>query len=379
MVAAMAPSISDEHDLLRQTVRQFVQTRVEPQAMEHDASATFNTKLLRELGGLGLIGVTIPDADGGAGMDAVASVIVHDELAYADPGFTLGYLAHALLFVNNFYWAGAPAIRKRYLPATLTGELIGAMGMTEPAVGTDVLGLQTTAHRDRDSFVLNGRKTFITNGCEAGVFLVYAKLEDRITTFVVERAFPGFSTGPKIPKMGMRASSMSELIFEDCRVPTENLLGSEGGGITNMMRNLEIERLGLAAMSLGIARRCLDTMVNYAMERRSFGKPLAEHGQIQRHIGESYAKVEAMRALIYNIAATVGPNQRNRLGTDAAKLFSSTAAKEVADTTMQVLGGYGYCTEYRIEQFLRDAKLMEIGGGTLEAHQKNITRDLTRR
>jgi isovaleryl-CoA dehydrogenase len=370
---------TDEHELLRQTVRQFAQTRVEPQAMEHDESQTFNIQLLRELGDLGLIGVTIPDADGGAGMDAIASCIVHEELAYSDPGFTLGYLAHALLFVNNFYWAGNDAQRKRFLPKTLTGELIGAMGMTEPAVGTDVLGMQTTARKVGDAYVLNGRKTFITNGPEAGVFLVYAKLEDRITTFLVERGMPGFSTSPKIPKMGMRASTMSELIFEDVRVPAENLLGTEGGGITNMMRNLEIERLGLAAMSLGMARRCLDIMVRYASERRSFGRPLADHGQIQRYIGESYAKVEAMRALIYNTAATTGPTQRNRLGTDAAKLFASTAAKEVADAAVQVLGGYGYCTEYRVEQFLRDAKLIEIGGGTIEAHQKNITRDLTRR
>ncbi|MBX3155137.1 MAG: acyl-CoA dehydrogenase family protein [Deltaproteobacteria bacterium] len=379
MVTAVSHAFSDEHELLRQTVRQFVQAKVEPQAMAHDESATFNAGLLAELGKLQLIGVTIPDADGGAGMDATASVIVHEELAYADPGFTLGYLAHALLFVNNFYWAATAAQRKRYLPRTLTGELIGAMGMTEPAVGTDVLGLQTTARRDGDAYVLDGRKTFITNGCEAGVFLVYAKLADRITTFVVERGCPGFATGPKIPKMGMRASTMSELIFDGCRVPAENLLGSEGGGITNMMRNLEIERLGLSAMSLGMARRCLDTMVQYAMDRRSFGKPLAEHGQIQRYIAESFAKVEAMRALIYSVAATTGPTQRNRLGTDAAKLFSATAAKEVADAAMQVLGGYGYCTEFRIEQFLRDTKLIEIGGGTLEAHQKNITRDLSAR
>ncbi|MBA3819621.1 MAG: acyl-CoA dehydrogenase family protein [Deltaproteobacteria bacterium] len=380
MVAVVAPSTpSDEHELLRQTVRQFTLTRVEPQAMEHDEAATFNAALLKEVGDLGLIGVTLPEADGGAGMDATASVIIHDELAYADPGFTLGYLAHALLFVNNFYWAANAAQRKRYLPKAISGELVGAMGMTEPAVGTDVLGMQTVARRDGDSFVINGRKTFITNGPEASLFLVYAKLDDRITTFVVERGLAGFSTGPKIPKMGMRASTMSELIFEDCRVPAENLVGTEGGGITNMMRNLEIERLGLAAMSLGMARRCLDTMVRYATERHTFGKPLAEHGQIQRYIGESYAKVEAMRALTYNVAATVSPTRRNRLGTDAAKLFAATAAKEVADAAMQVLGGYGYCTEYRVEQFLRDAKLNEIGGGTLEAHQKNITRDLTRR
>ncbi len=370
---------SDEHELLRQTMRQFVAAKVEPQAMAHDESATLNTGLLRELGALGLIGVTIPEADGGAGLDATASVIVHDELSYSDPGFTLAYLAHALLFVNNFYYAASPLLHAKYLPKVLTGEHIGAMGMTEPAVGTDVLGMQTTARKVGDTYVLNGRKTFITNGPEAHVFCVYAKLADRITTFVVERGFGGFSTSAKIAKMGMRASTMCELIFEDCAVPAENLLGKEGGGITNMMRNLEIERLGLAAMSLGMARRCLDVMVRYATDRRTFGKPLAEHGQIQRYIGESYAKVEAMRALTYNVAADVGPNSRNRLGTDAAKLFAATAAKEVADAAMQVLGGYGYCAEYRIEQFLRDTKLIEIGGGTLEAHQKNITRDLTRR
>ena len=370
---------TEEHELLRQTVRQFTATRVEPQAMEHDESGTFNTKLLLELGKLGLIGITIPEGDGGANLDATASVIVHDELSYSDPGFALGYLAHALLFVNNFYWAANPSQRRKYLAKVLTGELIGCMGMSEPAVGTDVLGLQTTARKtpSGDGYVLNGRKTFITNGPEAGIALIYAKLDNRITTFVVERSFAGFSVSPKIPKLGMRASSMSELIFEDCFVPADNLLGTEGGGITNMMRNLEIERLGLAAMSIGMARRCVDVMVKYATERHTFGKALSEHGQIQRYIGDSYAKLEAMRALTYNVAATVGPHHRNRLGTDAAKLFAGTAAKEIADAAVQVLGGYGYCTEYRVEQFFRDAKLIEIGGGTLEAHQKNITRDLT--
>jgi isovaleryl-CoA dehydrogenase len=372
------PERSEEHALLRQTIRQFTQTRVEPQAMAHDESGTLNTGLLKELGGLGLIGITIPEAAGGAGMDAVASCIVHEELAYSDPGFALAYLAHALLFVNNFYWAGNADQHSRLLARALTGEAIGCMGMTEPAVGTDVLGLQTTATRSGDDYVLNGRKTFITNALESHIALVYAKVDERITTFVIERSTSGYTTSSKIPKLGMRASTMSEMIFDHCRVPAANLVGTEGGGITNMMRNLEIERLGLAAMSLGIARRCLDVMVKYATERRTFGQPIAEHGQIQRYIGDSFAKVAAMRALIYDVAATVGPNARNRLGTDAAKLFSSTAAKEVADAAVQVLGGYGYCAEYRVEQFLRDAKLMEIGGGTLEAHQKNITRDLTR-
>ncbi len=376
----IAPALltpSDEHGMLRDTVRELARKEVEPQAEQHDRRGTLNTELLHRVGSLGLLGVTIPEDDGGAGLDATASVIVHEELAYSDPGFTLAYLAHALLFVNNFYFAASPEQRARYLPKALSGEAVGAMGMTEPAVGTDVLGMQTVAHRRGDHYVLTGRKTFITNAPEADYFVIYAVLEGRITTFVVERGFPGFSVGEKIPKMGMRASTMAELILEECEVPAENLLGREGGGITNMMRNLEIERLGLAAMSLGIARRSLDIMTTYATERHSFGKPLAGHGQIQRYIGESYAKTEAMRSLIYGVASTVSPGTRNRIGTDAAKLFAATAGKEVADAAMQVLGGYGYCSEYRVEQFLRDARLMEIGGGTLEAHQKNITRDLT--
>lgn len=369
---------SEEHGMLRQTLRDFVRKEVEPQAEEHDRSGTLNLPLLRKLGELGLLGITIPEVDGGAGMDAVAAVIAHEELSWSDPGFALAYLAHALLFVNNFYYAATPEQRRRYLPKVLTGEHVGAMGMTEPAVGTDVLGMQSVARRDGDDYVLDGRKIFITNGNEADVYIIYAKLDDRITTFVVERGFAGFSTSDKIHKMGMRASTMCELILEGVRVPKANLLGTEGGGITNMMRNLEIERLGLAAMSLGIANRCLDAMLRYAMERSSFGKPILEYGQIQRYIGDSFAKTEAMRALIYSVAATVSPTQRNRLGTDAAKLFASTAAKEVADAAVQVLGGYGYCAEYRVEQFLRDAKLLEIGGGTLEAHQKNIARDLSK-
>jgi isovaleryl-CoA dehydrogenase len=368
----------EEHALLRQSVREFVRQEVEPQAEEHDRLGIFNVGLLRRMGEIGLLGITIPEPDGGAGLDATAAVIAHEELAWADPGFTLAYLAHAVLFVNNLYWSASTAQRAHYLPRVLTGEWVGAMGMTEPSVGTDVMGLGTVARQNGHKYLLDGRKTFITNGPEASVYIIYAKLDGRITTFVVERGMPGFSVGRKIEKMGMRASTMSELIMEGCEVPRENLLGREGGGITNMMRNLEIERLTLAAMSLGLAQRCLDIMTRYSTERRAFGSPIAEFGQIQRYIGESYAKVEAMRSLIYSVAPTVTPTRRNRLGTDAAKLFAATAAKEVADAAMQVLGGYGYCCEYRVEQFLRDAKLLEIGGGTLEAHQKNITRDLTR-
>jgi isovaleryl-CoA dehydrogenase len=371
-------SPSPEHEMLRETVRRFTESEVEPQAEEHDATGELNRALLRRCGDLGLLGLTIPEEHGGAGMDAVAAVIAHHELAKADPGFTLAYLAHYLLFVNNFFHSSNDEQRARLLPGVLSGEVVGAMGMTEPGAGTDVLGMSATAERRGDSYVLNGRKIFITNGYEAGCVLTYAKVEGRITAFVVEREFPGFSTGEPIKKMGMRASTMCELIFDNCEVPVANRLGEEGGGITCMMRNLEIERLCLAAMSLGIADRCVAEMVAYAGQRKAFGKAIAEFGQIQKYIGDSYAESEAARCLVYREAARVGPGSRNRLGTDAAKLFAAPMAKRVADAAMQVLGGYGYTREYKIERFLRDAKLNEIGGGTLESHQKNITRDLAR-
>lgn len=367
-----------EHAMLRETVRRFTETEVEPQAEEHDATGVLNQALLRRCGELGLLGLTIPEEHGGAGLDAVAAVIAHHEMAKADPGFTLAYLAHYLLFVNNFFYAATDEQRERLLPGVLTGEVVGAMGMTEPGAGTDVLGMQSTAERRGDVYVLNGRKIFITNGYEAGCVLTYAKVAGRVTAFVVERGFPGFSTGEPIKKMGMRASTMCELIFDNVEVPVANRLGEEGGGITCMMRNLEIERLCLAAISLGIADRCIAEMVAYAGQRRAFGKPIAEFGQIQRYIADSYAESEAARCLVYREASRVGPGSRNRLGTDAAKLFAAPMAKRVADAAVQVLGGYGYSREYKVERFLRDAKLNEIGGGTLESHQKNITRDLAR-
>lgn len=369
---------TEEHRMLRQTVRDFATREVEGQAGEYDRSGNLNLGIFRRAGELGLLGLTASPEYGGSGLDAVAAVIAHHELSKVDPGFTLAYLAHAVLFVNNLHSAASPAQRAQYLPKAVSGEWVGAMGMTEPGAGTDVLGMQTTATRQGDHYILRGRKTFITNAPDAHCALVYAKVDSRITAFVVDRTCPGFSTGPHIEKMGMRAAPMAELIFDDAVVPAANLLGAEGGGVAHMMRNLEIERLCLAAMSLGIADRCIEIMLRYSMERKAFGKPIAEFGQIQRYIAESYAKTEAARCLIYHTAQSVGPTNRNRLGTDAAKLFAAPVGKEVADNAMQVLGGWGYCTEFTVERLLRDAKLLEIGGGTLESHQKNMTRDLTR-
>ncbi len=368
---------TDEHRMLRELVAEFTAAEVEPQAEAFDQKGQLNVELLRKLGELGLLGITVSEDWGGAGMDAVAAVIAHHELSKSDPGFCLAYLAHAMLFVNNFAHCSNDEQRERFLPGVLSGEHVAGMAMTEPGHGTDVLGMQTTAVRDGDVYVLNGTKTFITNGPEGHVFLVYAKVDGRLTSFVVDRSCKGFSSGKKMPKMGMRASTMSELYFDDCEVPVQNLLGVEGGGVTHMMRNLEIERLTLAAQSLGIADRCLDIMVRYANERVSFGSPINRYGQIQRYIAESYARTEAARCLIYAVAARVGPDQRNRIGSDAAKLFAGPVGKWVADAAMQVLGGNGYCVEFPVERLLRDAKLIEIGGGTLESHQKNLTKDLT--
>src|SRR5689334_8356222 len=255
---------TEEHRLLRETVRDFTREAIEPQADEHDRSGVFNRPLFEDCGKLGLLGVTVPAEDGGAGMDAVAAVIAHHEMAKSDPGFTLGYLAHAMLFVNNFYWGSSPDQRRRYLAKVVSGEWIGGMGMTEPSGGTDVLGMKTTAVRDNGGYRLTGRKALITNAPNGDIFLVYAKLDGRITAFILERSFKGLSTGTPTHKMGMRASTMGEIVMDDCFVPTENLLGGEGQGVVHMMRNLEIERLTLAAMSLGIADRCLEVVLDYA-------------------------------------------------------------------------------------------------------------------
>jgi len=369
---------TDEHKMLRDMVRDFTTNEVEPQAAKHDELGVLNVELFRQLGELGLLGITLPDEAGGAGMDTTAAVIVHHELSKSDPGFCLAYLAHSMLFVNNFYYASSPEQRDKYLPKVISGEWVAGMGMTEPGAGTDVLGMTTTAVRDGDSYVLNGTKTYITNGCEGFCFQVYAQVDGRVTAFVVDRDCPGFSTSNHIDKLGMRGSTMSELIFEDCRVPAANLLGSEGGGVTHMMRNLEIERLTLAAMSVGIAERCCEIMIRHGQERRAFGQPINRFGQIQRYIADSWAMTEAAKCLVYNVARDVGPDIHNRIGSDAAKLFAGPVAKQVADNAMQVMGGSGYCREYPVERLWRDAKLIEIGGGTLEAHQKNMTKDLAK-
>jgi isovaleryl-CoA dehydrogenase len=377
---------TEEHDALRRMVRDFVASEVEPQAMESDRDEKFNRELFRQIGQLDLLGITIPEDDGGPGFDATAAVIAHEELATSDPGFTLAYLAHSILFVNNMYQNSNQEQRARWLEKSINGDWVGGMCMSEPDAGTDVLGMTTKAVRDGDNYIINGRKMWITNGgVKAGVpgdiFLVYAKTEsNRISSFIVEKERPGFSMGEKIQdKLGCRSSFTSGLIFEDCVIPAANRLGAEGDSMVHMMTNLEIERLALAAMSLGIAKRCLQVMVRYASERQAFGQAINRFGQIQRYIGESYSKYSAARSYVYNTARRMSlASPGGRVDSDGCKLFAAQMGKEVADNAIQVLGGFGYVGEYVVERLWRDAKLIEIGGGTIEAHQKNITKDLTR-
>ncbi len=375
-----------EHRLLADTLAEFVAREVEPQAREHDRTETFNLPLFRQAGELGLLGVTLPEEYGGAGLDATAAVQVYEALSTSDPAFALSVLAHAILFAQNVNVNANEVQKKHVLPRAATGEWIGGLCMTEPAVGTDVLAMRTRARRDGDDYVLDGVKTYITNGgvddqTLGDAFVVYAATGEReITAFLVEKGTPGFRLGQKwTDKLGMRASFTAELVFEGARVPVANRLGADGEGTLAMMRNLEIERLALAAMSVGIAKRAVEVMTAYSSERKAFGVPIREHGQIQRYIGESYAEYRAARTLVYEVARRFDLEATGqRVDADACKLFAAGVGKRAADAAIQVLGGNGYVGEYVVERLWRDAKLLEIGGGTLEAHQKNLTKDLTR-
>jgi isovaleryl-CoA dehydrogenase len=350
-------------------------------------------ELFRKLGstnGLGLLGLTVEEQYSGSAMDATAVALVHEELSYSDPAFCLSYLAHSLLLVNNLSINGSAQQKERFLPAACSGSMIGGMGMSEPFCGTDVLGMKTKAVYDSasKSWLLNGTKMWITNGTVDGestgdLFLVYArtgpgKLD--ITQFVVEKGMDGFALGQKIQdKLGMRASMTAELVFENVLVPEDNVVGQVNEATLCMMRNLEIERIGLAAMGLGIARRCLDEMIAYAKQRTAFGsRDLLEFGQMQRLVAESYAEFMAGRSYVYSTANALTDlrSHGNTLDADGTKLFCANMSKQVADRAIQVMGGNGYVGEYKVERFWRDAKLLEIGGGTNESHHKNMARDL---
>ncbi|KNH09510.1 isovaleryl-coA dehydrogenase [Perkinsela sp. CCAP 1560/4] len=379
----LQPSVS--HVKIQKSARAFA-AKYLPRAVVFTSRQ--HRQAFRAAGSKGLLGVTIAQKYGGQGMNSTSSVIVHHELSKVSPGFCLSYLAHSILFAHHFSRSASNLQKAQILPKICAGQKIGALALSELHAGTDIKGMQTYVRRTASgAFVLNGSKLWITNGPIADYFLVYAIVRDahkkstnlektqQIGCFLLQRGMKGLHIGPVIPKCGMQPAVMCALTFRNVSVPRGNLVGSVLDGWKSLMSAFAIERLNLAAMALGIAEGCLEQMVDYARLRSTFGKPLYQHGQIQKYISEGFSESLAAKVLIYSISAS---NTLNRLETDAAKLFTAPIAKKIADNAIQVCGAMGYSGKMNLEQFWRDAKLLEIGGGTLEAHQKNIVKDIMR-
>ncbi len=374
---------SDEHRMLQTTTRQMARVALKTKIEKLDEEEGFNRESFKKMGELGLLGITVPVQDGGAGMDAVAATLVMEEMAAEDASTTLSYLAHTILCVNQIAMNGSPEQKKKYLPKLISGEWIGGMGMSEPEAGSDALGMKTKAVLKGDHYILNGTKTWITNGPVGDVFYCYAKTgEDRkqISTFIVERGMSGFSTGKKFKKMGMRASPTGELIFSDCKVPNSHRVGKEGESTKQMMRNLDLERITIAGISLGVARSAIESATQYSKERKQFGKPIGAFQQIQERLAEASAWYEACRCLTYDAAKmwdlklVEGREASHKAA--KAKLQAAQMATQVALDAIQILGGYGYTREFPVERYMRDAKLMEIGAGTNEVLRLVIARQM---
>ena len=372
--------LTDEHRLLRDTVLAFARHEIGPIADDIDRDDAFPPDLFRRLGDLGVLGVTVPREYGGAGADLLSGVLIIEQLARVSASVALSYGAHANLCVNNLYQNGNEAQRRAYLPGLCSGELVGALAITEPDAGSDATGISTTAVLDGDDFILNGSKMFITNGSIADVVVMYAKTDPAkgahgITTFIVEKSFPGFSVSRKLDKWGHRGSPTAELVFDDCRVPRANVLGQIDEGVGVMMRGLDIERVFIAGESIGIAEEALALAVDYARQRRQFGQPIGSFQLIQGKLADMYTQVEAARALVYQTAVRA---EREPVHKEAAAaiLFAAEMSTRVALDAMQIHGGYGYLNELPLGRFVRDAKLLEIGAGTSEIRRLIIGREL---
>ncbi len=374
---------SPEHRMIQESVRQFSIRTLQPRAEELDRDEGFNRESFHEMGSLGLLGITVPESDGGTGMDSVAATIAMEEMGAIDASTALSYLAHSILCVNQIARDCSPEQKQKVLPGLISGKTLGGMGMSEPDAGTDALGMRTKAVLQGQHYLLNGSKTWITNGPNGDVFYVYVKTgEGRkdVSTFLIERGMPGFSTGKKFSKMGMRASPTGELVFADCKVPLSHRIGKEGDSLKHMMLNLDLERITISGISLGIARSCLEVSTRYAQDRKAFGKPIGAFQQIQERLAEGAAWLEACRCLTYDAARMLdlGMLQGKAASGMAAKakLQSAQMATKVALDAIQILGGYGYTREFPVERYMRDAKLMEIGAGTNEILRVIIARNL---
>ena len=370
---------SDEQKLLITTVENFAAKKLKPKAMDVDETEGFNQEAFPEMGALGLLGVTIDPEYGGSGLGCLEATLIMEKLGEHCASTTLSYLAHSILCVNNIHENASDAQKKKYLPKLASGEWIGGMAMTEPGAGSDAVGMQTKAVKKGTKYLLTGTKTFITNGPHADVFVVYARTgnaKKELSTFIVEKNFPGFKVGKRLHKLGMRGSPTSELVFDNCEVPQENLVGKENDSVSHMMKNLNIERITISGISLGIAEACVKYVAGYAQERERFGKAIAEFQMVQERIAEMATNLEAGRALTYAAARAY---DRGEGGMDLgakSKLFTAQMATKAGLDSIQLLGGYGYMKEYPVERFLRDAKLMEIGAGTNEVMRIILAKQL---
>jgi len=370
---------TDEQSQLSKAVSDLARKELAPKAEHLDEKEGFNEDGFRAIAQMGLLGITASDKYGGAGLGALEATIVMEKLGEACASTTLSYLAHSILCVNNLHENASEAQKTKYLPKLITGEHRGGMAMTEPQAGSDSLSQSTKAVKQGNKYVLNGTKMFITNGPIGDVFVVYARTGEKrkdISTFIVEKSMPGFRVGKKLRKLGMRASPTSELIFENCEVPAENLVGKENDSVAHMMRNLNIERITIAGISLGIAASCLAYANQYAQERSQFGQPLATFQMIQERIAEMATNLDAGRALTYTAAQAYDRGNREMSLGAKAKLFTAQMATKSGLEAIQILGGYGYMKEYPVERYMRDAKLMEIGAGTNEVMRLIIAKEL---
>ena len=372
---------SEEQELLRRTVRDFAESEIAPHVSEWDEAQQFSTDLLPKLAALGLAGVQFPEEYGGAALSAVDYCICIEELARVCPAVALSVAAHNGLCSAHISAFGTVEQKKKFLPRLVRGEVWGAWGLTEAGAGSDAAGMRTTATRQGECWVINGAKTFITHGRIGGVMVVIA-VTDRtkghrgISAFIVEQGTPGMSAGKKENKLGMRASDTSEVIFDHCRVPLDRLLGEEGQGFVNTLQVLDGGRIGIAALSVGLAQGAYEAALNYAKERRQFGQPIAGFQAIQWKLADNATRIEAARLLTYRAAYLRDHGARTTRESSIAKLFASEAAVKAADDCVQIHGGYGFVKDYPAEKFFRDVKLLTIGEGTSEIQRLVIARQL---
>lgn len=373
--------LGEDIDPLRDMVYRFCQAEVAPRAAQVDEDNAFPADLWKKFGDLGLLGITVKEAYGGSDMGYLAHAVVMEELSRASASVGLSYGAHSNLCVNQIHKNGTHEQKLKYLPKLCSGEHIGALAMSEPNSGSDVVSLQLRAEKKGDHYILNGNKMWITNGPDAHTYVIYARTESGIsssgiTAFLVERDFPGFSHAQKLDKLGMRGSNTCELVFQDCAVPNENILGELNGGVRVLMSGLDYERTILSGGPVGIMQSCMDLVVPYVHERKQFGKSIGEFQLLQGKLADMYTNLNASRAYLYAVARACDRGEDSRKDAAAVILFTAEHATQMALQAIQTLGGNGYINEYASGRLLRDAKLYEIGAGTSEIRRMLIGREL---